>query len=74
MIGFLQKYFSISEDEIWEDENGGKVIILETKWFQGIFFKPVVVFYYINLCLTDIPKQLKQLDRYTFTKYMKKTD
>jgi lysophospholipase L1-like esterase len=22
MIGFLQKYFSISEDEIWEDENG----------------------------------------------------
>lgn len=67
LFNFLSR---IKNESIWIDPEGKYVYVEGTSWFDGIYYNPVVYYFYPNLA--NYNNNLIMLDRYTFAKYMTK--
>lgn len=67
LFNFLSR---IKNESIWIDPEGKYVYVEGTSWFDGIYYNPVVYYFYPNLA--NYNNNLIMVDRYTFAKYMTK--
>lgn len=65
LFNFLSR---IKDESIWLDPDGKYVYVEGTSWFDGIYYNPIVYYFYPNLSNSN--NNLIMLDRYTFSKYM----
>ena len=64
----LFNYLShIKDYSMWTDPDGKYLCVKETSWFDGIYYNPMVYYFYIT---TGDMNTLLTLDRYSFAKYM----
>lgn len=70
LFNFLSR---IKDESIWVDPYGKYVYVEGTSWFDGIYYNPMVYYFYPNLInYNENLSNLIMLDRYTFSKYMTK--
>lgn len=67
LFNFLSR---IKDESIWVDPEGKYVYVEGTSWFDGIYYNPIVYYFYPNIINSN--NNLIMIDRYTFAKYMTK--